>query len=156
MTAMKAKFITFAMGLGLVLFVFSSCVRQDARDNEPSPTGPSTIYLTLYLSASPNVLYATTNRPTSEIKAVVKEGTIPLSGATIYFTLGGGPGYFSDYSRRTAIVTDGGGVATITYVGPTKDEIANDQDAMIQAHLQTSSPNYMHKEVYLRILRAED
>jgi len=156
MTAMKAKIITFAIGLGLVLFVFSSCVRQDARDNEPSPTGPSTIYLTLYLSASPNILYATTSRPTSEIKAVVKEGNIPLAGATIYFTLQGGPGYFSDYSRRMAIVTDGGGVATILYVGPTKDEIANDQDAAIQALLQTSTPNYMHKEVYLRILRAED
>jgi hypothetical protein len=156
MTAMKAKIITFAIGLGLVLFLFSSCIRQDAQDNEPSPTGPSTIYLTLYLSASPNVLYATTDAPTSVIKAVVKEGNIPLSSATVYFTLEGGPGYFSDYSRRTAILTDGGGVATIVYVGPTKDEIANDQDALIQAHLQTSSPNYMHKEVYVRILRQPD
>jgi len=153
---MKAKIITFVMGLALVLFVLTSCIREDAKDNEPNPTGPSTIYLTLYLSASPNVLYATASRPTSEIKAVVKEGTIPLAGATIYFTLQGGPGYFSDYSTRTALVTDGGGVATILYVGPTKDEIAGDQDAAIQAHLQTSSPNYMHKEVYLRILRAED
>ncbi len=153
---MKPKIITLAIGLGVVLFVFASCIRQDARDNEPDPTGPSTIYLTLYLSASPNVLYATNSRPTSEIKAVVKEGTIPLSGATIYVTVQGGPGYFSDYSRRTVIVTDGGGVATILYIGPTKDEIAGDQNALIQAHLQTSSPNYMHKEVYLRILRAED
>ena len=69
---MKAKIITLAIRLGLVLFVFSSCIRQDAKDNEPSPTGPSTVYLTLYLSASPNVLYATANRPTSELKAVVK------------------------------------------------------------------------------------
>lgn len=151
---MKNKIISFAIGLGLVLFVFSSCTREAVE--EPSPTGPSTVYLTLTLSANPNLLLATEERPTSEIKAVVKEGNIPLAGTMVVFTIQGGPGYFSDFSRRIALTTDGGGAATLLYIGPTKDEITYDQDAFIRAQLQTRSPNYMHKEVYVHILRAED
>ena len=151
---MKSKILCFAIGLGLVLFAFSSCTREAIE--EPSPTGPSTVYLTLTLSANPNLLYATSERPTSEIKAVAKEGNIPLSGALIVFTIQAGPGYFSDYSQRIALTTDGGGAATLLYIGPTKEEITYDQDAYIRAHLQTKSPQYMHKEVYIHILRAED
>lgn len=151
---MKARIICLVIGLGLVLFTFSSCTRSTM--DEPSPTGPSTVYLTLTLSATPNVIYADTDRPTSDIKAVVKEGNIPLAGALIVFTIQGGPGYFSDYSRRIALTTDGGGAVTLLYIGPTKEEITYDQDAFIRAQLQTRSPNYMHKEVYVHILRAED
>jgi len=133
------------------LFLLPSCVRQATE--EPSPFGPSGAALTFELEARPNVLLATSERPVSEIRATVRKEGSPLHNAVVYFTILAGPGMFSDYnSTRTIVLTDNAGVASITYLGPTKYEIGYDQDVYIRGQLETSTPNYIHKEVFIHIL----
>jgi hypothetical protein len=144
--------IIAALSLGLVLF--SSCERSAI--NEPSPVGPSTIALTFDLSASPNVILAGTRRATSEIRAVVKDAGVALRNAVVYFTIVSGPALFYDNSLRVIAVSNENGVATVTLLGPLKSEIAADQDILLEAQLETSTPNEILKNILIRVLRAPD
>ncbi|MGB8953665.1 MAG: hypothetical protein WCC06_13505 [Candidatus Aminicenantales bacterium] len=149
---MKAKRILLIIGMGAI-FVLTSCIRQATE--EPSPFGPASSYLTFTFEARPNVLYATSERATSEIRATVKRGGSPVKDATVYFSILYGPGFFSDYSTRIAVLTNEVGVASITYYSPTKYEIGYDQDVCLRAQLETSTPEYMHKELFIHILVAD-
>jgi hypothetical protein len=141
------------LALAAALFLVSACSREALR--EPSPSGPSTAFLTFSLTANPNVLYASTTRPVSKIRAVIREDNKPLQNAVVYFSVMSGPGYFSDYSQRTVIKSDENGVASVSFYGPLKSDIDDDVDVVIRAQLETSDPYYMHKEVEIHILRAE-
>jgi len=151
---MKKSTVCLALGLGFWLFLSAGCSREAV--NEPSPVGPSTINRTFTLTANPNVLYASTStlRPASEIKVVIREGNVPVKGAVVYFTIVSGPGYFSDYTPRMAVASDDGGVAAVSYLGPTRTEITEDQQVKIRAQLETKSPIEMIKDVNLSILLA--
>ena len=151
---MKPRTAIFIMVLGIVLLAASACERSAIK--EPSPVGPSTIHLTFTLSAIPNVLYAGTQRPTSQIKVVIKDGNNPVLGATVYFTIVSGLGIFSDYTQRTLIVSNEYGVASIDLLGPLKSEIATDVDIVVRAQMKTDSPQSIAKEVSLQVLRAPD
>lgn len=109
---------------------------------------------TFELIAEPNVLWATDQSSQSAIKAYLKtaDGT-PLTGRRIYFKILKGPGHFSDGSKKTYVLTDENGMATITYIGPTKNDIRNDQFVQIQGQPETSTPFYTHEEVTIRIIR---
>ena len=153
---MKRTSLCLAMGLGLWLLLAPGCSREAV--NEPSPVGPSTIRLTFTLTANPNVLYAatTSQRPTSEIKVVIKDANLPVKGAVVYFTILSGPGFFSDYTARTVAASDDSGVAAVAYLGPTRNEITEDQQVKIRAQLETKSPSETLKEVDIRILLAPE
>jgi len=148
----RHKLIIAVLGLGLMLFV--SCERSAVR--EPSPVGPSTIALTFDLSANPNVIFAGTRRATSEIRAVVKDGGAPLKNAVIYFTIMRGSALFYDNSQRVVAYSNENGVATVTLLGPLKAEITADQDILLEAQLDTSTPNTIQKDILIRVLRAPD
>lgn len=112
------------------------------------------IEINFELLAQPNVIYATSERPTSQIRAILtKADGVPLSGRKVYFSVLSGPGEFSDNTTKTFAYTDEQGVATVTYVGPTKDEIGYDQFVTIRGQPETSTPDYIHKEVDIRIIK---
>lgn len=111
--------------------------------------------LTFELIAEPNVLYATSQRPQSTIKALVKFGATPIANRKVYFTVLEGLGEFSDFKRKTYALTDLAGIASVIYVGPTKNEVAYDLFVWITAQPETVTPDYIHKEVPIRIIKAE-
>jgi len=142
----------------LVLFLvfFNSCKRTGI--NEPSPFGPSAYSLGIIfeLYAQPNVLYCTLSAPQSLLKAVVRKNDgSPLVGHKVFFTLLSGPGTFANGKRRTYVLADSNGIASIYYIGPTFDEINHDQFAEIKAQPETSTPFYIHKEVSIRLIKGE-
>jgi len=47
-------------------------------------------------------------------------------------------------------------VASVVFLGPLQSEIAADQDVVIQAQLEANSPDHIHKEVTVHVLRAPD
>ncbi len=147
---MKPRTGLFLMGLGVALFMTAGCNRDKVRD--PLPNGPSTIHLTFALSANPNVIYAGTKRPTSEVKVVIKDGNAPVMGVTVYFSIISGTGYFYDYTQRCAVQSDENGVATLNFLGPLKTEIIADQDVWIQAQTAAESPSIVSKTVQIRVL----
>jgi len=110
--------------------------------------------ITLEVVADPNVLNATNKRPQAEISAIAKkiDGT-PIVGRRIYFSFLNGPGKYSNDKRTTFKKTNRNGIATVTYVGPKENEIAYDQFVELRAHLETTSPDYLHVEVFIRILK---
>jgi len=116
------------------------------------PVGPSTFGLTFELEARPNVIMATEERSMSSVRATVKKNGIPVKDSLVYFTILTGPGEFSDYNRRTAAFTDMNGVAEVTYIGPTSFEISADTLATIKSQLETTTPDYIHKQIDIRIL----
>jgi hypothetical protein len=137
-----------------VVLLSPACKRDALK--EPSPVGPSTIALTFTLTANPNVVCATTRRPTSEIRVVIKDGNSPVKDAIVYFTIRKGPGYFYDYTQRVVILSNENGVASVVYLGPLKSEIAADELVVIRAQLETITPNEVYKDVEIRVLRAPD
>lgn len=151
---MKKRVTLFIVCLGIVVLLSPACKRDALK--EPSPVGPSTITLTFTLTANPNVVYATTRRPTSEIRVIIKDGNSPVKDAVVYFTIRSGPGYFYDYTQRVVIISNENGVASVVYLGPLKSEIAADQVVVIRAQLETISPNEIYKDIEIRVLRAPD
>lgn len=112
--------------------------------------------MTFTLIADPNVLWATENRPQSQIKAYFKTADgIPLAGRRVYFTVLSGPGVFADNTRNTFVLTDANGYASITYWGPTKYEINRNMIITVQGQPETTTPFYIHLEVDIRINRQE-
>jgi hypothetical protein len=138
--------------IGLILLTAAAAGCKRTETEGFSPLGPSTFVLTFALDASPNVLMATGQRPTSNLTATVTENNQPAAGRTVIFTVMEGPGEFSNYMQRIAVTTDFNGLASVTYIGPTKFEISDDTTATIMAQLQTSSPQVIAKLVELTIL----
>lgn len=104
------------------------------------------------LFANPNVLWATAQRPESQIIGTLKKlDGIPVQGWTVFFKITSGPGKFSDGTVNAFGTTDATGMATVTYVGPTKNELTEDIFVTIKGQPQTSSPNYAHEEVQIRV-----
>jgi len=147
---MKPQRLLGILGLGCFLVFSWSCKRTALED--PLPVGPSTFGLTFELEARPNVIMATEERSMSSVRATVKKNGIPVKDSLVYFTILTGPGEFSDYNRRTAAFTDMNGVAEVTYIGPTSFEISADTLATIKSQLETTTPDYIHKQIDIRIL----
>jgi hypothetical protein len=138
----RIKVLTI-LSLALGLAFMTSCSRDAVED--PSPLGPSGFAISLKVSASPNVLFAGfQNRESTTVTAVLKkyDGT-PLTGRTLYFELldaltgtrADGIGYFEGLKAVAAKVTDGNGVVTIDYYGPTAAEIDFNRSYYITAHV---------------------
>jgi len=89
------------------------------------------------LQAFPNVLWCTLERPESEIRGIFTMKGIPITGKKVFFKILSGPGEFSDGFTKTYAITDSNGVATINYIGPTKDELTFDTIVTIQGHPET-------------------
>jgi len=109
------------------------------------------------LTAQPNVIYCTSDRPQSLLKAVFKktDGS-PLPNRRIYFYVLSGPGEFEDGKRKTYVLTDSNGVASINYIGPTNKEISYDQFVELRGQPETNTPFYIHTEVSVRLIKGED
>ncbi|MBN1938708.1 MAG: hypothetical protein JW843_03920 [Candidatus Aminicenantes bacterium] len=137
---------------GLIILTAATAGCKRTATEGFSPLGPSTFVLTFALNASPNVLMATGQRPTSTLTAAVTENNQPAAGRTVIFTIITGPGEFQNYLRRVAVTTDFNGIASVTYIGPTKFEINDDTTATIMGQLQTSTPQVIAKLVELTIL----
>lgn len=119
--------------------------------------------LVFELMADPNVLWCTSERPESVILGIFTfESGAPVVGRKVFFTILSGPGEFSDGKTKTYAVTDEEGVATITYVGPTNDEINYDQFVTIRGQPETywadpdNNEYYLHKEMEIRLIKGTD
>jgi hypothetical protein len=139
--------------LCLLLTIVPACKRSAVE--EPSPFGPASLYLSMDVVASPNVILTSDVRQTAEVRARVTLGGEPSANQTVIFTIIDGPGEFDDYTHRTAVATNANGYAIINYVSPTKSQISYDQDVIIQVWPQTSSPYWMYKLVDIRLLKGE-
>jgi hypothetical protein len=154
---MKFKSLFLIMVLGILAFLAAACSRDGVR--EPLPSGPSTSFRTFTLTANPNILYVgRERRPTSEVKVVLREGGRPVMNAVVYFTVISGRGTFKpDYADRLSVQTNEYGVASAILVGPIQSEISgSDFWITVQALLQTPTPDYVSKEVDIRVLRIGD
>lgn len=151
---MRPRTAAILMVLGIVLLAGSACKRTAVR--EPSPLGPSTIHLTFTLSSSPNVLYAGLQRPTAQVKVVIKDGNNPVAGAVVYFTVVSGLGVFSDYTQRTFVASNEFGSASVVLLGPLQSEIDADDTIVVRAQMKTDSPQSIFKDVEIQVLRAPD
>jgi hypothetical protein len=152
MTPMTRLRSAFIIGLAAATILASGCKRPGIE--EPSPFGPSSFSLTFEVEARPNVVLATDVRPMSEIRATVKRDGKPVKDQVVYFTILAGPGQFGDYTLRTVVATNAGGVAAVMFIGPTKFEIDGDLFTTIKVQLETSTPDYIYKQVDVRILRS--
>jgi DNA/RNA endonuclease YhcR with UshA esterase domain len=114
------------------------------------------------LQAYPNVLWCTSKRPKSEIRGIFTNNGVPIIGKKVFFKIISGPGKFSDGFTKTYATTDSNGVATITYVGPTKDELTYDTFVTIQGQPETdwldldNDEFYIHKEMDIRLIKGHN
>lgn len=114
------------------------------------------IDIALDLTANPNVILATSKRPESKVIAVATlVNGVPLVGRRVYFSILSGPGKFSNGKRKANIVTNASGVASITYIGPKTTEITKDTSVEVRAHLETSTPDWLHKEVFIYVIKGQ-
>ena len=112
--------------------------------------------LTFTLIANPNVLFVTESHPQSQLKAYFKTvDGVPLAGRKIYFEILSGSGTFTDDERKTFVLTDANGYAAVSYVGPTKNEIENNQVVTIQGSPETATPFEITEEVEIRLIIEE-
>ena len=148
----KVKYLA-VLPLILVFLMLSSCTR-DAVD-EPSPFGPPSISLVFHISADPNVLYCTSQKPKSKITtSLTRSDGSPIVGTRVYFSILSGPGSFTGGGTRASVVTNQNGIATVTFSGPAGNTIKRDQFATIRGQPQTATPNYIHREVSIRLIKA--
>jgi hypothetical protein len=115
----------------LIFTVIASCTRNAV--DEPSPVGPSGFAISLKVSASPNVLFAGfQQRQSTTISAVLKKfNGEALAGRTVFFEIinatqskrADSVGYFEGAHAVATGVTDGNGIVSINYYGPTAEEI---------------------------------
>jgi hypothetical protein len=147
----KIKYVFF-LPLVLGFLMFPSCARDTV--DEPSPFGPSSFALVFHISANPNVLYCTSQKPRSTIKASLNSNDgSPVSGTRIYFSIDG-PGNFSGGKTKAHVTTDSNGKVSISYIGPTGNNLNADRDAWIRGHVETSTPYYIHREIFIRLIKA--
>ncbi|MGD0782828.1 MAG: hypothetical protein ABSA30_08230, partial [Candidatus Aminicenantales bacterium] len=119
---MSQRRVFTVAGLWALLALASSCTRSDV--SVPSPTGPSTLSITFDLVATPNVILATEERPTTTIKATILKNGAALPNLPVYFSIVSGPGEFSNYTTRVSAATDSTGVASVVFLGPTKFQLS--------------------------------
>jgi hypothetical protein len=124
------------------------------------------------LQAFPNVLWCGSTPPTSRIvgKFIYKINGIPVVGRKVYFKIIRGPGKFDDGFAKTFAVTDDNGVAEVTYIGPTRNELTADTEVEIQGQPETDwiqvytdpydpapigeeDKYYIHKEMIIRLIK---
>ncbi len=125
--------------------------------------------LAFEMQAIPNVLWCTSERPTSTIRGIFTyQNGVPIVGRRVYFKILSGKGLFEDGFNKTFAVTDANGVAEVKYVGPTRDEIPFDTFVTIQGQPETDwvhvkdpydpldeeSKFYLHKEMDIRLIKA--
>lgn len=110
--------------------------------------------------ADPNVLLATDARPQSQIKAYFNTADgIPVAGRKVFFRIDSFDSYFisggvfDGNKTLTYAVTDDSGFAAVTYYGPTKYEIGGDGWVTLKVQPETSTGNYIHEEIDIRILK---
>ncbi|MBM3311380.1 MAG: hypothetical protein FJY80_07715 [Candidatus Aminicenantes bacterium] len=139
------------IGMAAAVLAAAGCKRPGIE--EPSPFGPVSFGLSFELEARPNVIMATDVRPMAEIRATVRNNGQPVKDRIVYFTVLFGPGQFSDYTVRTVALTDSSGVAKVSFLGPTTYEIDADVFTTIKSQLETTTPEYIHKEIDIRILK---
>jgi len=109
-------------------------------DNTPLHIVPNLTKVTLTANAYPNVLFATSPRPESVIKAVALSGSTPIANRKVFFQiLNNLPGHFSDNKKVTFAITNSAGEADVTYLGPTNKEVGADTGIYIRARLETNS-----------------
>lgn len=108
---------------------------------------------TLELTADPGILWCSDEKPTSQITALFKEGNTPLASEKIYFTLSSSVGEFSNGLTKTYAWTNSQGIATVTYYGPTKDDITADQTITIQGQVETSTDTIVAGSVSIKLIR---
>ncbi|MBN2205963.1 MAG: hypothetical protein JW742_01040 [Candidatus Aminicenantes bacterium] len=108
-------------------------------------------------AAYPNVLFATTSRPKSDIKATVMLGKVPIKGRRVYFSiLNNAPGRFANGQRSAIVTTDAHGEASATYLGPLASEFNWEIGVYIRAQLETTGTEEMtFKDVYIRVKKKE-
>jgi len=113
--------------------------------------------LTFDAAAYPSVIYATSQRPESKIKATVKLGAMPVKGRRVYFSiLNNALGKFSNGTKAIYATTNDKGEASVTYFGPTKTEFNWEIGVYIRAQLETVGTEEMtYKDVYVRILKQQ-
>lgn len=117
--------------LVLIFTVIASCTREAVE--EPSPVGPSGFANSFKISASPNILFAGfQQRQATNITAVLRKfNGEPLAGRTVFFEIinatkfqrADSVGYFEGVQAVATRVTDGNGIVSINYYGPTAEEI---------------------------------
>ena len=153
--------ILITLSMVLSVFMLTSC--RDAV-KEPSPIGPSTYAVLLYLNANPNVLSAgPTERPQTIITATLKkyDGTA-LAGRTLYFEivdkLGAklDLGYFEGNLGVKRLDTDGSGTISLIYHGPLSSEIAANGTIYIRATLSGEGSEFITEKASLYIIRNSD
>jgi hypothetical protein len=119
------------LSLVLSIAVLTSCTRDAVE--EPSPLGPSGFAISFKVSAAPNVLFAGfQERQSTTINAVLRKfDGQPISGRTVFFEIinatkfqrADSVGYFEGVQAVATRVTDGNGIVSINYYGPTAEEI---------------------------------
>jgi hypothetical protein len=150
---MRLRRLAPLLGIAVLLLLAAACTRSGL--DIDSPTGPATLSLTFTLEAHPNVLLATSDRPSAVIKGIVRRNSEPVANLAVYFTVLSGPGEFDDYVTRTMAMTDSTGTARVTYLGPSADEISGDTTVLIKGQPETVSPDYVHKTIEVRILKGD-
>ena len=86
--------------------------------------------LSVTAKAIPDVLYAGGSAGTSIIQATVLAGGQPAKNFPVFFVLNSNLGKFIDGRVQTTSNTNDQGVATMTYVGPTTDEMSYSSDTV--------------------------
>jgi len=146
--------------------VITSCTRDAVE--EPSPVGPSGFALSFKASASPNVLFAGfQQRQSTTITAVLRKfNGEPMAGRTVYFELMDsllgqrvdGVGYFEGFQTAASEVTDGNGIVTINYYGPTtgelrKREAFENNNFSIAAYVAWEGSEFIYEYVPIYFIR---
>lgn len=111
--------------------------------------------------ADPNVLWCTSEAPESKINAVVKLiNGVPCSGAKVLYKITNGKGEFENGLRKITAYTDSQGVASVTYIGPTKSELPTEfQWVTIRAILQNSginSDDIIYEDIQIRLEKGDN
>jgi hypothetical protein len=150
---MRPRRTAALLGIAALLVLASACTRSEI--GIESPAGPSTLSLTFALEANPNVLLATTERPSAVIKGTVRRNGEPAVNVPVYFTVLSGPGEFDEYLTRAMALTDSTGTARVTYYGPSSDELFADTTVLIKGQPETSGSDYVHKTIEVRVLKGD-
>lgn len=109
--------------------------------------------ISFVVEAVPPVIYAGDTNPTSEIRAQVLMGGVPLQDYPVYFILEQEIGVFDDGLRYTYALTNADGIASKTYIGPTWVQIsANEVTVPIKVVLTDT----IAQTINLKIIRKRD
>lgn len=157
----------FLLTLCLILSftVITSCTRDAVE--EPSPVGPSGFAISFKVSASDNVIFAGfQKRQATNITAVLRKfDGEPMAGRTVFFELrdslnqkADGIGYFEGFGPTASKVTDGNGIVSLNYYGPTtgelrKRETIEDNNFSIAAYVAWEGPEFIYEYVPIYFVR---